>query len=1254
VENFSMMFKNSPRRSARRRADFVERLEVRVMLAIDFGDAPISYGTELANDGARHDVISGFQLGSEIDTEADGQPSALANGDDLAGMDDEDGVTIPALVAGEPASVVLSVQMPAGMFTGRVSAFFDWNKDGDFQDVDEMIPSIPVNPGSTALTVNVPAMATPGATFARFRLTDNSGVGPTGVYFGGEVEDYRVTVLPGIDFGDAPASYDGSDHARHARRSGLYLGARIDGETDFQPSVEADGDDLAGVDDDDGITFPALVAGEPASVLVSTHLPTGMFTARVSAFFDWNNDGDFQDVDEMIPSIPVNSGNTALTVNVPAVASPGLVYARFRLTESSSTGPTGLMLGGEVEDYRVNVAPGVDYGDAPATYDAFDHARHSRRSGLYLGSNIDGELDFQPSVNADGDDLAGIDDDDGVTIPAIVAGERTSVMVSVHMPTAVASGPRLSAFFDWNGDGDFQDVDEMIPSIAVNSGNNALTVNVPNNAVPGQTYARFRLADSSVGPTGSTLSGEVEDYRITVIPGTDFGDAPASYDAFDHARHLRRAGIYLGASIDGEIDYQFSDAADGDDLAGIDDDDGITFPTITPGEQASIMVSAHLSINPFTVTSGRLSAFFDWNRDGDFQDVDEMIPSITVSHGHNALLVNVPTTALPGLTYARFRLTDGSSIGPSGSALAGEVEDYRISVVPGTDYGDAPAVYDTFDPARHGRRSGLYLGAGVDGELGYQSNVEANGDDLAGIDDDDGVTFPALVAGETASVIVATHLPTGTPTGRLSAFFDWNNDGDFNDTGELIPSISVPNGSTALNVSIPATATPGPVYARFRLTDGSTVGPTGLALAGEVEDYRVTLLPGTDYGDAPASYDGPSHARHTRVSGFYLGSRIDGELDYQPNTQANGDDLAGVDDEDGVTIPQLIMGESATVVVRARVPAGAPARLTAFIDWNLNGLFTDDTPITFTSIVNGENTLTVPVPADAVSGETYARFRLSTTTVGPVGPVTGGEVEDYLVEVVPVSWVEPGAQAIWDAQANTLTVTGPTTVNSNPTDGGEAEPTINVSGSEAVVIFAPESNEVHLNSLNLSNGALASLASSSANGGALQTAAGATSTGFALVIENGLSIDSTSRLDLAGSALILRNATFESVRALIASGYNDGDWAGTGINSSAAANDMSGLTTLGYADNAELQATEFAGVSGLDGTEILVRYTYYGDADLSGSVDLDDFNLFLAGYQDPTNVPQSWIYGDFDYSGSVDLDDFNLFLVAYQAGGDPL
>src|SRR5207253_2130041 len=60
-------------------------------VALDFGDAPDSYHTLLASNGARH-VATGPILGSSRDTEADGQPSPNADADP-----DEDGVTFSTL-----------------------------------------------------------------------------------------------------------------------------------------------------------------------------------------------------------------------------------------------------------------------------------------------------------------------------------------------------------------------------------------------------------------------------------------------------------------------------------------------------------------------------------------------------------------------------------------------------------------------------------------------------------------------------------------------------------------------------------------------------------------------------------------------------------------------------------------------------------------------------------------------------------------------------------------------------------------------------------------------------------------------------------------------------------------------------------------------------------------------------------------------------------------------------------------------------
>ncbi len=66
---------------------------------------------------------------------------------------------------------------------------------------------------------------------------------------------YCATGVLGIDFGDAPdptyPTLAASNGAHHPFDAELYLGASVDGETDGQPTINADGDDLDGTDDED-------------------------------------------------------------------------------------------------------------------------------------------------------------------------------------------------------------------------------------------------------------------------------------------------------------------------------------------------------------------------------------------------------------------------------------------------------------------------------------------------------------------------------------------------------------------------------------------------------------------------------------------------------------------------------------------------------------------------------------------------------------------------------------------------------------------------------------------------------------------------------------------------------------------------------------------------------------------------------------------------------------------------------------------
>jgi hypothetical protein len=54
---------------------------------------------------------------------------------------------------------------------------------------------------------------------------------------------------------------------------------------------------------------------------------------------------------------------------------------------------------------------------------------------------------------------------------------------------------------------------------------------------------------------------------------------------------------------------------------------------------------------------------------------------------------------------------------------------------------------------------------------------------------------------------------------------------------------------------------------------------------------------------------------------------------------------------------------------------------------------------------------------------------------------------------------------------------------------------------------------------------------------------------------------------------------------------------------------------------------------------VLVKYTYYGDANLDGQVDGSDYTKIDNGFN---NHLTGWINGDFNYDGAVDGSDYTL------------
>ncbi len=165
--------------------------------AADFGDAPATYGTLNADNGASHQFTGAAAthfMGAGVNADSDGQ---VASGN--ATNDSDDGVALPALKQ-NVASTITTTVVGAG---GYLQAWIDWNGDGDFDVGEEIATDIQDGEagdadgaanGQIAISVTPPQSSVTTQTFARFRWSTESGLGATGFAVDGEVEDYALTI----------------------------------------------------------------------------------------------------------------------------------------------------------------------------------------------------------------------------------------------------------------------------------------------------------------------------------------------------------------------------------------------------------------------------------------------------------------------------------------------------------------------------------------------------------------------------------------------------------------------------------------------------------------------------------------------------------------------------------------------------------------------------------------------------------------------------------------------------------------------------------------------------------------------------------------------------------------------------------------------------------------------------------------------------------------------------------------------------
>ncbi|MHC4535321.1 MAG: DUF7901 domain-containing protein [Planctomycetota bacterium] len=391
---------------------------------------------------------------------------------------------------------------------------------------------------------------------------------------------------------------------------------------------------------------------------------------------------------------------------------------------------------------------------------------------------------------------------------------------------------------------------------------------------------------------------------------------------------------------------------------------------------------------------------------------------------------------------------DSSNNSPGKSMLA-----YPSGVI-----GNYPTVYEEgsppYGPIHWLPQARFHLGQTVTNEseadIGYDEDVKNNlvpPDDLSDLDGgDDGVRLTLVLPDckQTSFDYTVTVLDPDLSMAIVNVWFDWNRDGDWNDVevcsdGTTVPEWAVQNqqllfmGPGMLTITTPqfmcwhppTDAELDPLW--MRITIGELVwgqdvpsitlaaGGTGPASGydyGETEDYYIHPRKEDeplkyDWGDAPAgtvaagypTLDVTDGANHV-IAGAWFGDKNDrpeNEPDGQPHTNALGDDLTANDDEDGITIPTLIPGQSANLTVEV---SGGGGVVQGWIDFNGDKTWDTSEKIYDAFLPTGIHTISTPVPITTTAGQTFARFRISKQGgLTPKGSAPDGEVEDHEIFV---------------------------------------------------------------------------------------------------------------------------------------------------------------------------------------------------------------------------------------------------------------
>jgi hypothetical protein len=378
----------------------------------------------------------------------------------------------------------------------------------------------------------------------------------------------------------------------------------------------------------------------------------GNHTNYITVFIDWNGNNSLDDLGERyeLGTLTNSTGTDGISIdgniNVPQDAVMGIT--RMRVIKSASAyaiDPCGSYTG-QAEDYSLNVGLLVQVDCEVNISGLVTPISLVNFAGIYNATSISSTISHERFYNIQA---------------SLIPGNAYQLKLR---GTTNGEYEYIGAFFDWNGNGRFDDNEKYYALNPFNSNGNdgqeaILNIAVPENAMMGTNKMRIikSIGNYPTDPCGTYNQGQAEDYSFSIGEIVDAYCTPNFTGFLDNMNSIHFAEInYTTSNSPSPLEYELDMVAH-----------------VMQGQILPIHVQKPDN------SSAYVTAYFDWNHNNVF-DANETYNLIANSAGIYQQSIYVPANAQLGETRMRVILGSSDFDDPCGEYIHGQMVDFTVNV----------------------------------------------------------------------------------------------------------------------------------------------------------------------------------------------------------------------------------------------------------------------------------------------------------------------------------------------------------------------------------------------------------------------------------------------------------------------------------------------------------------------------------------------------------------------------------------------